>query len=191
LLVTSAAFSKLVPVDLPASPWFGDGATAVVVGSVGPDRGILAYTHGTDGTRCRGMIFGVPGKRWYEDGRVVLYPEDRSVARATILGSIDRGRDSILETLAKAGKEPNDVDFYACHQGVPWLRAVTQDYAGMTRARWVDTFAQFASLGAANLPFVMSIGERDRLLRDGDLVMLFSGGSGETWSSLLLRWGRG
>ena len=113
------------------------------------------------------------------------------MAQAIILGSVDRAQQIIPEALGKAGFTPADVDFYACHQGVPWLREVTQEYCGLDRARWVDTYASFASLSAANIPLVMSIGQREGLLRNGDLVAVFSGGTGETWASVVLRWGRG
>jgi 3-oxoacyl-[acyl-carrier-protein] synthase-3 len=190
LLVQSAAFSRLVPDAAPVSPWLGDAATAVVVGPAPAGKGVLAATHRTDGTHAKGMVFGVPGKRWYEEGRTVCYAEDPEVAQVVILGAIDRARQVIPETLEKVGLRPSDVDFYGCHQGVPWLRPQTQEACGMDRARTVDTYTSFASVGAANLPLVMSVATREGLLREGDLVVLFSGGSGETWSSVALRWGR-
>jgi 3-oxoacyl-[acyl-carrier-protein] synthase III len=189
LLIQSAAFSKVVPIESPLSPWLGDGATAVVLGPVKEGYGVQTYAHGTDGSRHRAVVFGVPGKRWYEDGRVVCYSEDPAMAQAIILGSVDRAKDVIEDVLTQAGLTPEDVDFYACHQGVPWLRQVTQDFVGMTRARWVDTYTTFASLSAANIPLLMSIASREGTLRDGDRVTVFSGGTGETYAGVLLRWG--
>ena len=61
----------------------------------------------------------------------------------------------------------------------------------MNRAATIDTFAPFASLGAANLPLVLAIADRERLLCDGQAVSMFSAGAGETCSSVVLRWGRG
>jgi 3-oxoacyl-[acyl-carrier-protein] synthase-3 len=191
LLIQSAGFSKLCPMEAPVSAWMGDGATALVLGPVKEGYGVLSYEHGTDGTRCKAMVIGVPGKRWYEEGRTIGYSEDPPMAQAIILGSIDRSREVIPAALAKAGFTPDDVDFYACHQGVPWLRRITQEFVGMKRARFVDTFASFGSLSGANIGLVMSFGQREGLLRDGDLVAVFSGGTGETYSSVIMRWGRG
>ncbi len=191
LLTQSAGFSRLVPMESPLSPWVGDGATAVVVGPVANPRGVLAYTHITDGTRNKAVVIGVPGKRWYEDGRVVGYSEDRAMAQSQILGSIDRAKEVIPKTLKKAGLAPTDIQFFACHQGVPWLREVVQDVIGMKNARWIDTYKVLGSISAANIPMVMSIGKSEKLLRDDDLVMTFSGGSGETSSAAVLRWGNG
>jgi 3-oxoacyl-[acyl-carrier-protein] synthase-3 len=189
LLIQSAAFSRIVPIESPLSAWLGDGATAVVVGRVREGYGVLAHAHGTDGTRHKAVVHGVPGRRWYEEGRIVAYSEDPPMAQAIILGSIDRSKEVIPAVLANAGVRADQIDFYACHQGVPWLREITQSVTGMKNARWVDTFASFASLSAANIPLVMSFGKKEGLLRDGDLVMTFSGGTGETWSAALLRFG--
>jgi 3-oxoacyl-[acyl-carrier-protein] synthase III len=191
LLIQSAGFSKTVSADSPMSPWFGDGATAVVVGRVAEDRGIIAQTHRTDGTRNHAVVCGIPGKQWYDDGQVIAYAADPPMAQAIVVNSAERSRQIIPELLEQNGFKPTDIDFYACHQGMPWLREVTQEYCGMTNARWVDTYKNFASLSGANIPLLMSIGLRERQLRDGDLVVVFSGGTGETWSSLIMRWGRG
>jgi 3-oxoacyl-[acyl-carrier-protein] synthase-3 len=191
LLTQSAAFSRLIPVESPLSPWLGDGATAVVVGRVGRDHGVLGHEHGTDGRRYGAVVHGIPGKHWYEEGRVVCYSEDREQAQAMILGSIDRAKQVIPPLLARTGFTAAQVDFYACHQGVPWLREVSQEAVGMTRARWIDTYASFGSIGGANIPLVLASAEREGALRPGDLVATFSGGAGETCSAALLRWGRG
>jgi 3-oxoacyl-[acyl-carrier-protein] synthase-3 len=191
LLVTSSAYSRLHPIEWTLGAWMGDGATAVVLGPVKEDRGILAYAHGTDGGAHKAVVHGVPGKRWYEDGRVVAYSEDRAAAQGVILGAVDRCKQVVTDALLKAGCTPHDVDFYAGHQGGPWLRRVTQEFTGMDRANWIDTFARFGNLGAANIPFILSLAEREGMLHDGDLVATFSAGSGQTYGSVALRWGTG
>jgi 3-oxoacyl-[acyl-carrier-protein] synthase-3 len=190
LVITSSAFSKLVPLETSFSVWMGDGATATVLGPVSPGRGILSCAHGTEGEGHRAMVFGIPDKRWYDDGRVVCYLGDRSMAQSIILGAVDRCKDVVTEALGKLGMKPEDVDFYAGHQGGPWLRRVTQEFTGMHRARFLDTFKAFGNLGAANIPLMLSMASREGTLRDGDLVATFSAGTGQTYSSTVLRWGR-
>lgn len=190
LVITSSAYSKLIPVEASIGAWMGDGATAVVLGPVSEGRGILSYAHGTEGEGHRAMVFGIPGKRWYDEGRVVCYSADKAMAQAIILGSVDRCKEVITEALNKVGLQPADVDFYAGHQGGPWLRRVTQEFTEMHRARYLDTFQAFGNLGAANIPLILSIASREGLLRDGDVVATFSAGTGQTYSSLVMRWGR-
>ena len=69
-------------------------------------------------------------------------------------------------------------------------RRVAQECAGLRRARFVDTYATAGTLSAANVPLVLEVARREGSLQDGDVVATFSGGSGETYSSLILRWGR-
>lgn len=191
LLVQSTCQTRIIPPEVPYSAWFGDGATAVVVGEVGDGFGVLGRDHNTDGENHRAVVIGVPGRRWYEAGESRFYQEDNAAALRMMRAIVDRARTSLHAALAQAGHRPEDVDFYACHQGLEWLRRVTQPDSGLTRARTVDTFARFGSLAACNLPLIMSIAERERMLGPGDLVAMFTGGAGEVWSSVILRWGRG
>jgi 3-oxoacyl-[acyl-carrier-protein] synthase-3 len=44
------------------------------------------------------------------------------------------------------------------------------------------------SMSAVNIPFGLHVAERQGRLKDGDLAVFFAGGSGETWSSVAVRW---
>jgi 3-oxoacyl-[acyl-carrier-protein] synthase III len=191
LLVLSSLGSRVLPNEQPASAIFGDGAAAVVVGPVAPGFGVLGRAHHTDGTRHRAVVIGVPGKRWHDEGRSCFYTEDAQLGRGLILSVADHAQEIIHESLADAALSTNDVSFYACHQGTAWLRAVTQEIAGLGHARTLDTFPWTASLMGANIPVLLAAAEAEGLLRAGDVVATFSGGLGETWSSLVMRWGRG
>ncbi len=190
VLVQVSLMSPLLPYEDAWSAWIGDGATAVVLGPVSQGRGLLGHAHRTDGVGHRTMVMTVPGKRWYDDGRVYSFPDDKAAARQMLLRVADRGRQIVHEALGRAGYGPEDVDFFACHQATKWIRPVAQAHAGLEHARAVDTFPWAGSLVSANLPLVLATAQREGLLRDGDLVATFSGGTGETWSSLVMRWGR-
>ena len=191
LLVQSSMCSRLVPPEQPSSAILGDAATAVVVGRVAADHGVLGRSHSTDGTHFNALAVGVPGRRWYEEGRNVFYAADKEVARSLILNVADRARAATHAALADARLGVDDVAFYASHQGTSWLRAVTQAESGLDNARTVDTFPWAASVMGVNVPLVLAVAARERKIAPGEVVVAFSGGLGETWSSLVLRWGRG
>ena len=191
LLVQSSNFTRLIPRDQSPSPMFGDGATAVLVGPVSEGSGILGQSHRTDGRLHCALATGVPGKHWYDEGRSVFYANNLDLARQQIVVVADHGRQVIHEALADAGLGVDDVGFYAPHQGTAWLRAVTQEFAGLRHARYTDTFPFAASLSAANIPLVLATAQRDNNLHNGDIVAMFGGGAGETWSSVIMRWGTG
>ncbi len=188
LLVQSAAGSRLLEAEEPQSPLFGDGAAAVVVGPV-PAQRILATVHRAEGKHPRALIASVRGKRWYDEGRIVLHRGDLASARQSFLETADRAGEVIGDVLAKAGRAPADIDVVAVHQGTPWLRELTMDIAGLTRARHVDIFGGTGYLFGASIPFVLEASHRQGLLEDRHNVLLFGGGVGATFAGIVMSWG--
>lgn len=189
LLVQSCNVTRLLRQEDPLSAWFGDGCAAVVLGPVQDGCGILAHAHRTHGEFHRAIVASVPDRPWYEEGRVCMYSADHEGARRSFLGIADFCAEVAGETLAMAGVAAADVDFYAPHQPTPWFRRVTQEHLRLTKARSVETFEWAGSMFGANIPVGLSIGQRENLLRSGDLVLMFAGGAGLTYSSMLMRWG--
>jgi 3-oxoacyl-[acyl-carrier-protein] synthase-3 len=189
LLVQSSAIWRATEADKPYSASFGDGATAVVVGPARRDRGLLSQAHRVDGSQHRALVCTVPGKSWWDEGKIVAYPLERQTARMMFLMLADRGKEVVTAALDGAGLRPEDVQFYAAHQATIWFRRVTQEHIGLVNAKSTDTFSRAGTLSAANLPFVLATAEEQDLLHDGDLVAMYSGGTGMTWSASVLRWG--
>jgi len=188
LIVQSAAGSRLLDPDSPMSPLFGDGASAAVVGRVA-SGGVLAAVHRTDGSHPRGLIASVPGRRWYDGGRIVLHSGDTGAMRQIFLETADRAAEVVGAVLAAAGRAAEEVALFAVHQGTPWLRRVTQEACGLGRARAVDTFATTGYLFGASIPLVLGTAEHRGLVAPGDLVVMHGGGVGSTYGAVALRWG--
>lgn len=191
LLVQSCAWTRWFGVETPASGWIGDGATAVVLGPVAPEHGVLAQRDVTDGSYTEGLVFGVPGQRWYDEGRVRAYFRDSGLARRVITETVAASAAVAQDAMKAAGVAEDQVDFYAAYQGFAWLRAATQRLIGLKNPATVDTFSWSGNIGAVNIPLVWAMGEREGLLKPGQTVVSVSGGSGVTISSSVLRWGTG
>jgi 3-oxoacyl-[acyl-carrier-protein] synthase-3 len=190
LLVQTCNISPLLPLDQAHSAWFGDGCAAVLVGAVRDGRGVLGHSHRTKGAFHGTIVASVPEGRWYDEGRVQVYSADHGAARESFLEIPDLAAEVVGEALAQAGCAPADVDFYAPHQPTAWFRKVTQDHLRLAKAKSIETFKLTASMFGANIPISLHFAEREGLLRDGDLVVMFAGGAGLTYSSMALRWGR-
>jgi 3-oxoacyl-[acyl-carrier-protein] synthase-3 len=190
LSIHSSAITRVLDAEEPDSAWWGDGAAAAVFGPVSEGRGLLAACHNVDGTNCKALVLGVPNKRWWQDGAITVHQVDRAHTRSMLLNIVDRGRDAIGQALAAAGLSAGDVDFYAAHQGTAWFGEATGEYAGLHRARTLSTFASCGNMNSANVPYIVALAEREGMIRDGSIVVTFGGGLGETWSSLVFRWGR-
>ncbi len=190
LSVHSSAITRVHGPEEPHSAWWGDGAAAAVFGPVSDGLGLLAAVHHADGSGCDALVLGVPGMRWWQAGEATTFSIDRAATRAMLLTIVDRSREAIHAALDEAHLLPGDVGFYASHQGTPWLTRVTAAHADISDAATVITFPSLANMNSVNVPFILAEGERLGLLRNGDVVATFSGGLGETWSSLVMRWGR-
>jgi 3-oxoacyl-[acyl-carrier-protein] synthase-3 len=186
LLVQSSAGSRLLQVEDPQSPLYGDGAAAMVMMPV-ERPSFLATVHRTDAKHPRVLTASVPGKRWYDEGRNVLQP-DLPSARESFLETVDRAAEVIVPALAKAQVAASDVDVFVAHQGTPWLREVTMELSGMTRARHHDMFARTGYLFAANIPLTLEAMHQARLINDGDTVVILGGGVGATLAAVVMRW---
>ena len=190
LLVQSSAPSRVIDLDEAGAPIFGDGATAVVVGPVSAERGVVASAHYADGRFPRTLIATVPGKRWFDEGRVTIHVDQPAQMRAVFMATADVCKKSVDAALAKQGLGVADVDFLAMHQGTPWLREVVQGYAGLGHAHYVEMFERIAYVSAALVPAQFHLALDQGILHDGDLVIMTGGGTGMTYGAMALRWGR-
>lgn len=187
----SATLTRLTPSSEPHSAWFGDGAAAAVLGPVEAGKGLLAAVHHAAGERCDALVIG-NGKtaRYWEEGALTVHSVDRDATRNMLMGMVDRGGAAVTDALARANIAKSAVDFYATHQSTAWLTRASAKRAGLYHVKTIVTFPAFGNMSSVNLPFILAMGEREGLVRDGSVVTTFSGGTGETWSSLVLRWGR-
>lgn len=191
LIIQSSPLSRLMDPREPFSVWFGDGATAVVLGPVSEGHGILATTTRTDGSVHRALVGAIDAETpWYEEGNVRIRALEPLLGRKMLLTSADLGKQALDDVMADAGVTASQIDFFACHQASSWFRDAAQKILGLEHARTVNTYPWAGNLAGANLPLVLQVGVKERLLKDGDLVALYSGGGGMTWSAALLRWGR-
>ena len=190
LLVQSSGMTKLIPREDPTSTLFGDGATAQVVSEVSAGRGVLAMAHVTDGSVYGAAVLGNARRDWWEDGALSFHIADGARARKMFLGAADFASSQVERALAKAGLATSDVAFFAGHQATSWFSRMTQKACGLDGAKSVVTFPYFGNMGSSNLPLVLDIGRKEGLLRDGDVVAMLAGGSGQNVTGSVIRWGK-
>lgn len=187
LIVQSCGMSPTLDAEEPHSAWFGDAASAAVVG-LAQERGLLSHAHGTDSSLSPSIVYGVPGARYFDPGRVVPYVENQRNAFLMLLSSADLVQRGMKQALAPLRLGPEAIEFYGAHQATPWFRRITQEAAGMKNAAFVDTFPWAASVVGCNIPLGLSIAEREGTLKSGMLVGACSGSPGVTWTSAVYRW---
>lgn len=190
LLVQASAPSRITDPRSPFAAVFGDGATAVVVGPVQGQRGLLGVSHRTDGRLPNTLIASVPGKHWYDEGRSLLHLADPAGMRDILLRTVDLTVEGVRAALASANLGPDAVDVFAMHQGTPWLRKLVEEHAGLSHTRSVDTYVTTGHLFAAFVPSTLVAAQRQGILADDQVVVIAGGGNGMTYGAAVLRWGR-
>lgn len=189
LLVQSCAPSRLLHEMDPIAPFFGDAATAVVVGPVSTGRGVLASVNFTDGRFPRTLVATVPGAAFYDDGHIQLHIADPRQMQSVFLLTADVCKESIDAALDAAGRKPRDVSFFCIHQGTPWLRRVVQEYADLAHTKSIETFQETGYLFASTIPAALATAQERRLLVAGDTAVIAGGGPGMTYGAAVLAWG--
>jgi 3-oxoacyl-[acyl-carrier-protein] synthase III len=190
LLVQSSNISRVLDYERPGSQYFGDCATAVVIGHVSAGRGLLTdiVSH-TDGSLNAAAAIGRRGQPWHGEGRAALYAPDPVAGRRLAVVSLEKVKRVADAVFQASGCTPGDVDFLCTHQGYPWMRQAMKECLEVPTARDVDTFTTFGNCSGANLPLALGLAVRQGLLRDDDLVLMGGVGAGATVSAALVRWG--
>jgi 3-oxoacyl-[acyl-carrier-protein] synthase-3 len=191
MLVQSSMQSVLADYRDPVSTTFGDAATAVILGPVAKERGILGCATSMDGGYYKAAaIAPADDQPWYEaQSRIQLRSLDPSRTKGLIFKIGDMAKESMDRALGEAALAPKDVDFFTSHQTIAAFSAICRRAAGLDHARTMDTFPMIGSVAAATLPFNLHMAQRDGLLKDGDVAAVFTTGAGFHWSSMVLRWG--
>lgn len=173
------------PDDRGTAILFGDGAGAVVLGPPAADRGepasgpgLLGLDFGTDGT-ARRYLEVPPGQRYLQmDGREVFRQATRRLVASSLLA------------LDHAGLTPGDVDLLVPHQANQRIIDHLAAKLGIAPERVKVNVDRVGNTSAASVPLALAEAADEGGLGAGDIVLLTAIGSGLSWGSLVLRWGR-
>ncbi len=194
LCVASSAATRTVDVMHPASPIFGDGASAFVAGPVPAGHGLLGQFLRTEG-RFRDaivhavMVDGRAERAWYKhEGRIRLTSFAPDRGRETGLRQVEFCREATAAALAQADMEIAAVDLFLGPQSIVWLNGALAASIGIPPERTLDTFPEVANLGSATLAYNLETALRRDMLKTGDVVLAYTPGAGLTRAAVAFRW---
>lgn len=170
---------------------FGDGAGAVLLEPV-PEQneGIISFFLGSDGTRNQVMYIPAGGSRIPPTHRVLdeklNYPlmdgyETFQFATWAMM-------DSVQKVLAQSPYQIHDVNLIVPHQANVRIIQTAARWLEMPMDKFSVTIDRYGNTVAASIPLCLYEEVRAGRLKQGDLVVLTSFGSGLTWAGVLLRW---
>jgi 3-oxoacyl-[acyl-carrier-protein] synthase-3 len=191
LVIGSETFSRILDwEDRGTCVLFGDGAGAVVLGSVeGPSDGQSKDARGVLATKL------------HADGRhnELLYVDGGPSTTGTVGKLRMKGREvfrhavtnlaSVMgEVLELAGLTTADIDWLVPHQANARILDATARKLGLSPDKVVVTVTEHANTSAASVPLALDVAVRDGRIKAGDIVVLEAMGGGFTWGATILRW---
>ena len=188
LVIGAETFSRLVDwTDRSTCVLFGDGAGALVVeaemqNGATTDRGILASCLRSDG-RYRDKLYVDGGPS--STGTVGHVRMDGPEVFRHAVTNIS---EVIGATLAQAGYQTSDIDWFVPHQANKRILDGTARKLGLDPQRIIVTLDRHANTSAASIPLALNAGCQDGRIKPGDLVLLEAMGGGFTWGAILIRW---
>lgn len=192
LLCQSFLMTRVFPLEHPASPNIGDGATAIVVGA-SELAGILPIHAVTTGEYYDSVVWrrrGEDSQRWFEaGGPMSLSTNDPPTARRLIQDTVRFGEESVRAVAAKCGVNVGEIDVLASVQPRAWVPKSIAEVLGLPAEKAPTTFHERAHLGACGVVTNLIEARRRGLLTDGALVAMYGQGAGFTRAAGLLRWG--
>lgn len=157
---------------------FGDGAAAVVLGSVSEQYGIKAFEIGSNGE----------GGKWlYDDTETgILQMNGREVFKFAVR---IMGQSSVNVT-EKAGLKSDDIDMFIPHQANIRIMESARKRMNIPDEKMSKTVEMYGNTSAASIPLSMHYEYKNNKIKDGDNIVLVGFGGGLTWGSICLTWGR-
>jgi 3-oxoacyl-[acyl-carrier-protein] synthase-3 len=194
LVIGAETLSRIVdPADRGTCILFGDGAAATVLSPSPEDGpGLLAWDLGCDGS-ATGLL-GIPagGSRLpatpdtIAEGLQYIKMQGQEVFRRAVRAVVE----SALATLARAGVDSSQVDWFVPHQANARIIEPAAARLGFSPERTVVNIERYGNTSAASIPLALAEGADSGRITDGDLVLMSGFGAGMTWGSALVRWGR-
>ncbi len=196
LITGSHLATRAFPFLHPASPGFGDAATAIVVGP-SERPGLLAAFGVSQGEYYDTVAWRRSQENdtaWYEaGGPMYVGSYDRDGFTQILHDTVRLGRDAVVEAALRSGVPVTDIDVLACVQPRRWVPIGIAEALGLSPDRAPQTYEELANLGACGVVANLIEARRRGLLKpraNGEpaTVALYAQGAGFTRAAMIVRW---
>jgi 3-oxoacyl-[acyl-carrier-protein] synthase-3 len=171
---------------------FGDGAGAVVLGKVSEGKGMLGEYLAADGAGAELIITPAGGSRKPASVKTVANREHylRMAGNEVFKFAVRILGESVEKALEGTGFTIHDLDYVAPHQANIRIIEAAAKRLNMPMERMVCNIDKYGNTSAASIPLALDDAVKAGQVKDGDLLALVAFGSGMTWGSSIIRWGK-
>ncbi len=97
---------------------------------------------------------------------------------------------SVEKALEGTGLTIHDLDYVSPHQANIRIIEAAARRLDMPMERMICNIHKYGNTSAASIPLALDEAVKDGRIKDGDLIALVAFGSGMTWGSSIIRWGK-
>ena len=169
---------------------FGDGGGGVILEPTGSEKGIIDSILRIDGSGGDYLIMPGGGSRQPATVESVkarqhfLKQDGKTVYKFAVKGMADVSKD-IINRNNLTGE---DISLFIPHQANKRIIDATTARCGFTEDKVLINIGRYGNTTAGTIPLGLSEAVDERLLNDGDMLLLAAFGAGFTWGSMLIKW---
>ena len=169
---------------------FGDGAGGVILEPSKSDNGIISSILRTDGSGASSLNVLAGGSRKPATEETIANREHfiRQDGKKVFKFAVKRMADVSEEVLLKYGLSGNDIKLFIPHQANKRIIDATGERCGIPKDRVLINIDRYGNTTAGTIPIALNEAVENKLINNGDYILLSAFGSGFTWGSILIKW---
>jgi|TARA_Y100000758_G_scaffold125882_1_gene88757 3-oxoacyl-[acyl-carrier-protein] synthase-3 len=169
---------------------FGDGAGGVILEPSKSDNGIISSILKTDGSGASSLNVLAGGSRKPATKETIANREHfiRQDGKKVFKFAVKRMTDVSKELLLKNGLSGNDIKLFIPHQANKRIIDATGERCGIPKDRVLINIDRYGNTTAGTIPIALNEAVENKLINNGDYILLSAFGSGFTWGSILIKW---
>jgi len=169
---------------------FGDGAGGVILEPSRTDNGIISSILRTDGSGASSLNVLAGGSRKPATEETIANREHfiRQDGKKVFKLAVKRMADVSAEVLLKNGLSGNDIKLFIPHQANKRIIDATGERCGIPKDRVLINIDRYGNTTAGTIPIALNEAVENKLINNGDYILLSAFGSGFTWGSILIKW---
>lgn len=191
LVISADNLSKIVDwEDRNTCVLFGDGAGAVVLSKVEPEKGILSIDIGADGaggellTQPAGGSLRPASEETIKDKLHYIKMEGNSVFKFAVKTMADSSR----KVMNQVGMDVSHIDHLIPHQANMRIIESASKRLKIDSDKVCLNLDKYGNMSSASIPVALDEAVRSGKIKDKDNVLLVGFGGGLTWGATLLKW---
>ena len=169
---------------------FGDGAGGVILEPSKSDNGIISSILKTDGSGASSLNVLAGGSRKPATEETIANREHfiRQDGKKVFKFAVKRKSEVSKEVLLKNGLSGNDIKLFIPHQANKRIIDATGERCGIPKDRVLINIDRYGNTTAGTIPIALNEAVENKLINNGDYILLSAFGSGFTWGSVLIKW---